>query len=162
MPWANSGHGWDVFGRWRGTIWWFHAQYLLPKEKTMSQSIIVMMALLGVNSIALSYLRKARSSYPFITKYIQDATVTTLIGRWSWENENWVFRYIRWNISQGEWSKWAFDNTWKWLSRILYVDFASSNFVRKVPIDNNVFYSIILVLIGYLTLVNSAINMHKV
>jgi len=47
----------------------------------MSQSIIVMMALLGVNSIALSYLRKARSSYPFITKYIQDATVTTLIGR---------------------------------------------------------------------------------
>jgi len=51
----------------------------------MSQSIIVMMALLGVNSVALSYLRKARSNYPFITKYIQDATITTLIGRSSEE-----------------------------------------------------------------------------
>jgi len=50
------------------------------EEKTMSQSIIVMMALLGINSVALSYLRKARSNYPFVTKYIQDATVTTLIG----------------------------------------------------------------------------------
>jgi len=39
------------------------------EEKTMSQSIIVMMALLGINSIALSYLRKARSNYPFVTIY---------------------------------------------------------------------------------------------
>ena len=40
-----------------------------------------MMALMGLNSIALSYLRKARNRYPFLTKYIQDATITTLVGK---------------------------------------------------------------------------------
>jgi len=39
-----------------------------------------MLVVVGLNAIALTYLRKLKVKYPVIAQYVQDATVTTLIG----------------------------------------------------------------------------------
>ena len=46
----------------------------------LSQSILAILALIALNALALTYLRKAKLRYPKIARYIQDATITTLIG----------------------------------------------------------------------------------
>jgi len=53
-----------------------------PEEEThfLSQSILTMLVVIGLNAIALNYLRKLKAKYPVVAQYVQDATITTLIG----------------------------------------------------------------------------------
>ena len=56
--------------------------FLLIFKEThfLSQSILTMLVVIGLNAIALTYLRKLKVKYPIVAQYVQDATLTTLIG----------------------------------------------------------------------------------
>jgi hypothetical protein len=53
---------------------------IFQETQYLSQSIIVMLVLVVVNTISLSYLKKAREKYVWVGRFLQDALVTTLIG----------------------------------------------------------------------------------
>jgi hypothetical protein len=50
------------------------------ETQSISASILMMLALMVVNQILLNLVKRAKLKYPVLTKYVQDAAITTLLG----------------------------------------------------------------------------------
>lgn len=80
----------------------------LQETQYMSASILIMLALMTLNTVMLRILKSLRGKYPFLSKYVQDAFVPTLLGSTlNHLKANKFFRNNRridsssWNVSRG-------------------------------------------------------------
>ena len=58
----------------------FHVESQSEVTDYLSQSVIFMIMLMGINTTLLSCIRKSTANHLFVTKYLPNATITTLVG----------------------------------------------------------------------------------
>lgn len=111
-----------------------------------------MLAIVAVNAVALNFMKKARSKFPRIFRYVQESTITTSIG---------LLFYIYHSLNHDRCSRWILSASVEsnshpshdqgWLSEFLYDHSTSSYHIRKVSFLNMAKSNLV-----------STINMHKV